>query len=352
MALDELLQLAKVRPWGTILLGRHVRCDGKGHVQSDITERKLSCYSHIHTDHLNGFRDALGDSDIVLVSKETRELLIEWQGPDLAKRNNFREVNFHEPFEFRGDIVTLLPSGHILGSAQVLVESNGKKILYSGDFNMPGATVVGNVDVLVIDSTHGEPKYKTPSPPERQMDYLVRLTNEELNRQRPVIIRASKGKIQYLMHHLRNHVRSNIQFVSNTDDAALARVYTKFGMPCGDLTDEQSRDFHTIEKENGPYVRFLPFPAAQLPCEMQGTRSIRVGCPPEYAKPDKNMFQIKLSDHADYDGILEYVSKLNPQLVITDNSTRVSEQTAIRLSEKIHAVLGIYSIPQGKPIQA
>ena len=109
-----------------------------------------------------------------MFSKETRELLIEWQGSDLAKRNNFKEVNFHESFEFRDDTITLLPSGHILGSAQVLVESNGKKILYSGDFNMPGATVTCNVDVLVIDSTHGEPKYKTQSPPERQLDYLVR----------------------------------------------------------------------------------------------------------------------------------------------------------------------------------
>ena len=82
------------------------------------------------------------------------------------------------------------------------------------------------------------------------------------------------------MHHLRNHVRSNIQFVSNTDDAALARVYAKFGMPCGDLTNDQSLDFYTIEKENGPYVRFLSSSVAQLPCEIQGVRSIRVGMPP------------------------------------------------------------------------
>lgn len=351
MASDELLGLAQVRPWGTILLGRHVRCDGRGQIESDITKRRLSCYSHIHADHLTGFQDSLHDSDVVLVSKETKELLIEWKGPWLKKKNNFIGIDFHEPIEFHGDVVTLLPSGHILGSAQVLVESSGKKILYSGDFNMPEATVVGNVDVLVIDSTHGESRYKTSPPPERQLDYLVRLTKEELNRQRPVIIRASKGKIQYLMHHLRNHVRINIPFVSNMDDAALAKAYTKFGMPCEELIDEESLDFQAMVKKNEPYIRFSPSTAAAIPYEMQGVRSIQVGLPTTYSNPTTNMYQISLSDHANYGGILEYISKLNPQLVITDNSGRVSEQTAVHLSETIRTVLGIDSVPQGKPIQ-
>ena len=351
MALDELLQLAKVRPWGTILLGRHVRCDGKGHIPSDIIERKLSCYSHIHTDHLEGFRAALGDSDIVLVSKETRELLIELEGPDLEKRNNLIGIDFHEPYEFRGDIVTLLPSGHILGSAQVLVESGGKKILYSGDFNMPGATVVGNVDILVIDSTHGEPKHKTPSPPERQLDYLVRLTTEELNHQQPVVIRASRGKLQYLMHHLRNHVKTTIPFISNTDNIALAKVYAKFGMPCGEMTDEESMEFRTMVKGNEPYIFFLSSPIVPPQCETQGVRFIQVGISIHSSNQDTNRYMISLSDHADYGGILEYVSKLSPQLVITDNSERISKRTAVHLSENIQAVLGIDSVPQGKHIQ-
>lgn len=351
MELNELLKLAQVRPWGTILMGKHVRCDGKGQIESDTYERKLSCYSHIHKDHLVGFNDSLHDSDFVLVSQETRELLIEWKGSWLKKKSNFVGINFHEPFKFQEDVITLLPSGHILGSAQILVESNGKKILYSGDFNMPEAAIVGNVDVLIIDSTHGESKHKSRSPSERQLDYLVKLTIEELDLQRPVIIRASKGKRQYLMHHLRNNIRNNIIFASSLDDASLSRAYAKFGMPCGELIDENSANFQSLVKNNEPYVHFLSSSKLPTPSERQNIRTIQVGMPPDYAIPETNKYQINLSDHADYGGILQYVNRLNPELVITDNSGRVSEQTAIHLSKKIKDVLGIEAIPQGKSIK-
>ena len=351
MELNELLKFAKVRPWGTILMGKHVRCDGQGFIESDTCTRKLTCYSHIHLDHIKGFADSLKDSDTVLVSQETKELLVEWQGPWLKKKNNFKGINFHDPFKFQEETVTLLPSGHILGSAQILVESSGKKILYSGDFNMPNATIINDVDVLIIDSTHGESKYKSQSPPERQLDYLVKLVTEELNIQRPVIIHASKGKTQYLMHHLRNHIKNNIPFVSNLDNIALERAYAKFGMPCEEILDENSIDFLSLVKDNEPYVRFSSSFGPPIPCEIQNVRSIRVGNPPNYSVPNTNMFQINLSDHANYDGILQYVSKLNPQLVITDNSGRVFDQTAIHLSKQINEILGIESIPQGKPIK-
>ena len=349
--MNESLELAGVRPWGTIIMGEHVRCDGKGYVPSDTYARKLTCYSHIHSDHIEGFEDSLADSDKVLVSKETKELLVEWKGPWLKKKNNFIGKNFHDPIKFQEDTITLLSSGHILGSAQILVESNGKKILYSGDFNMPNATIVNDVDVLIIDSTHGESKYKSQSPPERQLDYLVKLVTEELNVQRPVIIHASKGKTQYIMHHLRNHIKNNIPFVSNSDDIALERAYAKFGMPCEELLDENSTDFYSlVKKDNEPYVRFSsPVPTSED--EIQNIRRIRIGTPPNYSRPDINKFQINLSDHANYDGILQYISKLNPQLVITDNSKRVSEHTAILLSKQIKEILGIESIPQGKPIK-
>lgn len=55
----------------------------------------------------------------------------------------------------------LLNAGHTPGSAHVLVEANGKRLLYTGDFNtdesklLPGATMdYGNLDAVIIESTY------------------------------------------------------------------------------------------------------------------------------------------------------------------------------------------------------
>ncbi len=61
-----------------------------------------------------------------------------------------------------GDIkFKLLNAGHTPGSAQVLIEAKGKKLLYTGDFNttdsqlLAGATMdYGDLDAVVIESTY------------------------------------------------------------------------------------------------------------------------------------------------------------------------------------------------------
>ena len=342
------MDLAKVRPWRTVLLGKRVRCDGAGSIEEDVVNRRLSCYSHIHSDHMAGFHDSLQDSESVLVTRETRDLLIEWKGPWLRRRSNLVGIDFHRAFEFGGDKITLLPSGHMLGSAQILVESGDFKALYSGDFNMPGATAIDSTDVLVLDPTHGEPESRPHPHAERQLDYLERLASESIGGGTPVLVRAHKGKLQYLMHHLRNRLPGDVMFVSDADGIALANAYGKFAMPCGNVDDEDSPAFYAAAPRK-PYVRFSSLQAPVQPCEPDGTRTIRVGTRPDYSNPDTNNYQISLSDHADYDGIMRYVSALNPQLVLVDN-TRAPESAATRLAEGIRFRLGIEAAPQGLPL--
>ncbi len=70
-----------------------------------------------------------------------------------------------------GDMnVSLFNAGHTPGSAQVLIEADGKKILYTGDFNMEdskllaGATMdYPDLDAIVIESTYANEDH-TPRP--------------------------------------------------------------------------------------------------------------------------------------------------------------------------------------------
>jgi len=70
-------------------------------------------------------------------------------------------TEYHSKFKV-GDLdITLVNAGHIPGSAQVIVEGDGKRALYTGDFNLvPTHLVTGadkaykDLDAIVIESTY------------------------------------------------------------------------------------------------------------------------------------------------------------------------------------------------------
>ena len=75
--------------------------------------------------------------------------------------------------------IKLFNAGHTPGSAQVLVEADGKKILFTGDYNMEdsklltGATMdYGDLDAVVTESTYASEDH-TPRPSLRKI--LLRL---------------------------------------------------------------------------------------------------------------------------------------------------------------------------------
>lgn len=81
---------------------------------------------------------------------------------------HFSAVNYEETFEpVKGVKTTLYDAGHILGSSIILLEADGKKILFSGDLgrkNMPiikDPTVIENIDYMILESTYGGRTHKS-----------------------------------------------------------------------------------------------------------------------------------------------------------------------------------------------
>ena len=59
--------------------------------------------------------------------RETADIMKIRYGVNCA--GSFQIVNYHEEVKFGPYKVTLIPAGHILGSAQVLIETNKERIL-------------------------------------------------------------------------------------------------------------------------------------------------------------------------------------------------------------------------------
>ena len=117
--------------------------------------------THGHADHARSGHGA------VLATPDTIEIMKVRHGEDCAGR--FEGLDFHEPLTMDGATVTFFPAGHILGSAQVLVEAEGQRVVVTGDYKrlrdrtaQPYEPVA--CDLLVTEATFGLPVFQHPDP--------------------------------------------------------------------------------------------------------------------------------------------------------------------------------------------
>jgi metallo-beta-lactamase family protein len=103
----------------------------------------------------------------------------------------FRAVPLHEPVEAAPGIdVTLRSAGHILGSATVLVDVGGSRVLFSGDLGRPHHPLIParedppSADLVVVESTYGNRAHP------REGDVLADAITRTVNRGGSVLIPA------------------------------------------------------------------------------------------------------------------------------------------------------------------
>jgi metallo-beta-lactamase family protein len=94
----------------------------------------------------------------------------------------FVPVSYHRPFKpAEGFQVTFFDAGHILGSALALVETDGLSIGFSGDLGRKGLPIIRDpemlppIDYLVMESTYGNRLHKS-------MDATLDLLADTINR--------------------------------------------------------------------------------------------------------------------------------------------------------------------------
>ena len=87
-------------------------------------------FSHAHSDH------ATGRPGEVWATPRTLELYrLRWpESRDTAQA--LRPLEFGVAAEFRGATITAWPAGHIVGAAQLCVEKDGYRIVYTGDLKL------------------------------------------------------------------------------------------------------------------------------------------------------------------------------------------------------------------------
>lgn len=329
---------ALVSERGAVLLGDTVACDAFD------KDKPLRVVTHAHADHLVGLRRSLKSCDRVLMTAATKDLIGVVNGSLSLDNGTVSLLDFGEIFEYGNEQVTLLKANHILGAAQVLVESSaGDRVAYTGDFKVDGTEPLMDCDAIVIEATYGNPWFKRTFNVNVE-DLLVSMVEKRL-RQGTVYVFGYYGKLQEVMQILRKaHIC--VPFVMPERVFNVSKIYEKHGVKLGDFTLSTSKGGKELLDENLPCVAFYHMNTRKK----VGTNSSRICVSGwEFRSPCRQIgeqeYLIALSDHSDFNGLLQYIKQSKPKLVITDNY-RVNHGAA--LAKQISKRLGIPAVAMPK----
>ena len=101
--------------------------------------------------------------DFVKISQVTKNQYIPFEYDEITKlKKNASTFDLNQKFNIDDIEVTFLNAGHIPGSASILIESEGKRIVYTGDINSTDMNLIepadidyGEIDLLITESTYG-----------------------------------------------------------------------------------------------------------------------------------------------------------------------------------------------------
>ena len=181
--------------------------------------------THAHLDH-SGYVPSLfvsGHCNVYTTppTLELTQLLIEdmlkieknFHPFDLPELNNMikntKEIGFREKIKRGNATFELRSSGHVIGGGTVLVESDNKRVFYTGDIHPKGSRMlkeadldIGEIDLVITESTYSQ----TEQMPRKQSeDGLVEFANEVMDRKGILFVPAfSVERSQEIACVLRN----------------------------------------------------------------------------------------------------------------------------------------------------
>ncbi|MBW3558386.1 MAG: ligase-associated DNA damage response exonuclease [Proteobacteria bacterium] len=268
--------------------------------------------THGHADH------ARAGHGTVLATPETLDIMAERYGAEHAAST--QAAAYGEVVNRDGVEVTLVPAGHVLGSAQAVVEFGGLRMVVSGDYKRrrdPTCRAfepVRSPDVFVTEATFGLPVFRHPDSAE-EVSKLLRSVRQFPDRTH-MIGAYALGKAQRVIRLLRDGGWERPIFVHGALNR-LNALYERHGIALGPLLPA-TEGAKAAEKKNfageiviGPpsalqdrWGRRFPDPVL---CFASGWMSVRAR-----AKQRGVELPLVISDHADWDELTATVEEVDP----------------------------------------
>ena len=263
--------------------------------------------THGHADHARAGHHA------VLATPETLDIMAERYGQDFAVSR--QTAAYGAPVNRDAVEVTLVPAGHILGSAQVVVRWKGLTLVVSGDYKRRADPTCPRFepvpcDVFITEATFGLPVFRHP----HDRDEITRLLRSvaQFPERSHLIGAYALGKAQRIIRLLREAGWDRPIFVHGALER-LNALYIRYGIDLGPLapaTIGAKADFAGEIVIAPPsalqdrWSRRFPEPVTAF---ASGWMQIRAR-----ARQRGVEAPLIISDHADWDELTATVDELRP----------------------------------------
>jgi putative mRNA 3-end processing factor len=256
--------------------------------------------SHAHADH------AVPGNNEIYCTEATAAFMRLRYNKNAGKAFNIGA--YDKPFELGGVQITFIPAGHMLGSAQILMEYQGVKYLYTGDYKLqPDSTCEPiewvKTDVLITESTFANPNIIHPDP----VAEIQKLNDMKIN----ILLGAyGLGKSQRLIRMINDHAPQKTILVHHSI-MPLNAIYQKMGIDIG----KHQLYGRKLMKNQNEYVYIVPPFTFDSYFRATGVKRL-------FASGWKNLQvnqndTLYISDHADWNDILKTIKLAEPKQVWT-----------------------------------
>ena len=262
--------------------------------------------THGHADHARGGHGQTIATPATLAIMELRYQTREGSVP----------VEYGETIRLPGGVdATFIPAGHVLGSAQILLEHAGERVVVTGDYKrVPDPTCpsfeVTPCDVFITDATFGLPVFCHPP----VADEIAKLTRALADHpERCVLVGAyALGKAQRLIAELRAAGHRDPVYLHGAMEK-MCRLYEDFGVDLGELrlvsdhSKDQMRGAIVVcppSALNDRWSRRLPEPITAM---ASGWMRVR-----QRARQRMVELPLVISDHADWGELTRTIEEVDP----------------------------------------
>ena len=205
-------------------------------------------------------------------------------------------------------------------------------MLYTSDFRFSKTPLV-DTDTLVMEATYGDPVRVRPF--SMMVEGMLISMVEQGLKQGPVYVFGYHGKLQKMMRLL-YEAKIKVPFLVPEKIHNVSKVCERHGMKLGkQLLDFDCEEAQSMINQNEPSVVFY-HSYSRKRIEREALQIHASGW--EFRKPCRrigaNKYVVALSDHSDFNELLEYVERCNPKLVITDKHRSEAARLFAREIEK------------------
>jgi putative mRNA 3-end processing factor len=266
--------------------------------------------THGHSDH------ARAGHGRVLATPETLAIMGARYGE--AFTGEAQAARYGETTTINGVELSLAPAGHVLGSAQAAVRWKGMTMVASGDYKRRRDPTcapfeVIKCDVFISEATFALPVFRHP-PTEHEIAKLLASVAQFPERTH-IVGAYALGKAQRVIAHLREAGWARPIYLHGAMQR-LCDLYVEHGVDLGPLEPAtlakgEKRDFAgeiVIAPPSALQERWARRFAEPLDCFASGWMSVR-----QRAKQRGVELPLVISDHADWDELIQTVTEIAPQ---------------------------------------